>query len=240
MYIYKCILYICRLFMYTFVVHIQFFRLAYRALSIPTGNIAIFLNLQQFVYKNVIAHPNGTREDLWIFIKIWKQEWLILGALNNEASKNRSHQNYCFLLLFFSGATVYQVVQPQQMFKKKTFEDLGSTNPSTWNLAKWWKICWWWLGCFVSGHQKLNGTLPTDPKGSCDWAIRCAGLGVRETWVLLEISWILAIISHHWKKDLLLKVDRNLSIRWQEVGLWLAHCRSNDTTLSTPKAQNFL
>ena len=119
MYIYKCILYICRLFMYTFVVHIQFFRLAYRALSIPTGNIAIFLNLQQFVYKNVIAHPNGTREDLWIFIKIWKQEWLILGALNNEASKNRSHQNYCFLLLFFSGATVYQVVQPQQMFKKK-------------------------------------------------------------------------------------------------------------------------
>ena len=38
------------------------------------------------------------------------------------------------------------------------------------------------LSCFF--HQKFNGTLPTDPKISCDRAIRYSGLGVRETWVL--------------------------------------------------------
>ena len=41
-------------------------------------------------------------------------------------------------------------------------------------------------------HQKLNGTesqrIPDQV--SCDRAIRYSGLGVRETWVLLEISWI--------------------------------------------------
>ena len=28
-------------------------------------------------------------------------------------------------------------------------------------------------------HQKLNGTLPTDPEVSCDRAIRYSGLGIR-------------------------------------------------------------
>ncbi len=40
-----------------------------------------------------------------------------------------------------------------------------------------------------SNLPRLNGTLPTDPKVSCDRAIRYSGFfGVRETWVLLEIS----------------------------------------------------
>ena len=43
---------------------------------------------------------------------------------------------------------------------------------------------------FQTLHQKLNGTLPTDPYVSCDRAIRYSGFfGVRIQWVLLEISW---------------------------------------------------
>ncbi len=46
-------------------------------------------------------------------------------------------------------------------------------------------------------HQKLNGTESqrTPDQVSCDRAIRHSGLGVRETWVLLEISWIISKTS---------------------------------------------
>ena len=52
-------------------------------------------------------------------------------------------------------------------------------------------------GClgYITVHQKLNGTLTNGPRSvSCDRAIRYSGLGVRETWVLLEIFFGLWVV----------------------------------------------
>ena len=44
--------------------------------------------------------------------------------------------------------------------------------------------------------SNIEWDLTNGPRSvSCDRAIRYSGLGVRETWVLLEISWLVAVVS---------------------------------------------